>query len=100
MKYFVLTYDPSAKSEPLVQEFDEDGQAFLELESQTLANLGREGVEVVLFYCESEAALRSANHRYFSPEVSERLLENIEGIRNGAQRIQHRIFESVPSYSA
>ena len=100
MKYLVLTYDPIAISEPIVQAFDDDAEAFRVLEAETLENLGRHGVEVVLFYSESEAAFRSANHRYFNPEVSQRLLENLGDLHRGVEKFQHSLAGLTPSLSS
>ncbi len=88
MKYFVLTYDPRADEDPRVQEFDEDTEAFRVLEMETLQHLGRDGVEVVLFYCDSEQTLRSANQRYFNPEATKRLREDPDVLRRGIEQIR------------
>ncbi|MCY3839334.1 MAG: hypothetical protein OXH09_11950 [Gammaproteobacteria bacterium] len=89
MKYFVLTYDPRSDREPRVREFNEHIDAFRELESQTIENLGREGIEVVLFINESETALRSTNQRYFNPEVTRRLRENPSVLASGLENMRH-----------
>lgn len=88
MKYFVLTYDPRADEDPRVQEFDEDAGAFRVLERETLENLGRDGVEVVLFYCDSEQTLRSTNQRYFNPEATRRLREDSDALLRANERIR------------
>lgn len=96
MKYFVLTYDPLSDTEPSVREFDEDAEAFQVLELETLENLGRDGVEVVLFYCDSEQTLRSANQRYFNPRASRMLRENPEVLRAGIKPFPFSLAGIVP----
>ena len=91
MKYFVLTYDPRADEDPRVQEFAEAAEAFRVLEVETLEHLGRDGVEVVLFYCDSEQTLRSANQRYFNPEVTKRLREDPDVLRRGREQIRFNV---------
>ena len=91
MKYFVLTYDPRSDLEPRVREFEDHRDAFRELESQTIENLGREGIEVVLFLNESETSLRSTNQRYFDPELTRRLRENTGDLARGLDHLRDRL---------
>ncbi|MCY3921453.1 MAG: hypothetical protein OXG27_03560 [Chloroflexi bacterium] len=97
MKYFVLTYDPLAEADPRVQEFEDDLEAFQVLEAETLQNLGSDGVEVVLFYCDSERTLRSANQRYFNPEVTRRLRESSQPLRSESERMANQLIGLAPS---
>lgn len=87
MKYFVLTYDPKATTEPSVQEFSDSPEAFRVLEEETLEHRGKSGIEVVLFYCDSEATLRAANQRYFNPEATHRLREHAVALRRSAEQL-------------
>lgn len=97
MRYFVLTYDPRADTDPIVQDFSTSSEAFQVLEQETLDNLGAPGIEVVLFYCDSEESLRGANERYFNPEVTHRLRENREIIREAAERLTAQVAAMAPS---
>ena len=91
MKYLLVVYEPGSAKDPSVLTFEDDLAAFKALESRTIANLGRDGVEVVLFYIDSEETLRSTNSRYFNPQASRRLKENPEMLRRGIEQVQGRL---------
>ena len=97
MKNFVLVYDPHADEDPVVYPFEDDeNAAFAKLTTETIDHLGQPGIEVVLFRAESLEALQRLNSRYFHPEVSRRLREQPELLRQGTERITRLLGEMVP----
>jgi len=95
MRYFVLTYDPVVDSDPVIQAFDDASEAFTALRRETLTHLGRDGVEVVVFYCDSEETLRAANHRYFNPSVTKRLRDQPDAVRRDMERSHRKLANSL-----
>lgn len=98
MKNFVLVYDPHADEEPIVHPFGDDEEAaFAKLTTETIDHLGQPGIEVVLFRAESLEALERLNSRYFHPEVSRRLREQPELLRQGTEQVTRYLGQMMPS---
>ncbi|MDE2891444.1 MAG: hypothetical protein OXN86_02910 [Chloroflexota bacterium] len=98
MKNYVLVYDPHADDDPVVYPFgsDEDA-AFEKLAAETIAHLGEAGIEVVLFRAESFDALKRLNLRYFNPDASRRLREDVEALHRRAEQLTRNLGEMVSS---
>ena len=99
MMFLLLIYDRESDDDPVLFGFEDDQEAFKELESQTLAKLDSPGVEVVLFYAESEKIVRSANPRFFNPMATRRLGEDHSVLWAGIEQLRENLGGAAPFFA-